>query len=59
MDWAGAEVYEFEKSHLGKVRILAYSLKDAVASLELLEKSADEEWERQNADRESIQETFA
>ena len=59
LDWKGASVYEFDKSHMGRVRILAYSLKDAIATLEALENEKYEAWERENKGIESAQESFA
>jgi hypothetical protein len=46
----------FPRSHVGKAKIIAYSLADALHTLEALEAASDEKWERENEGVESVQE---
>ena len=55
-DWKGAKVYVFPRSHIGKAKIIAYSLADALHALEALEAASNEKWERENEGIESIRE---
>lgn len=56
VDWAGAFVYEFSRSHIGKTRIIAYNIEHARQALEELERETDEKWEKENEGIESKEE---
>lgn len=55
-DWKGAKVYVFPKSSFGMTKIIAYSLSDALATLESLENDSDAKWEAENEGIASVQE---
>lgn len=56
VDWSGAHVYEFKRSHIGPTRIIAYNIDHARAHLEELEREAQEKWEKENEGVESVEE---
>ena len=56
VDWTGAFVYEFPRSHIGPKRIIAYNIDHARQAREELEREADEKWEKENEGIESTEE---